>query len=93
MKEIFKHLIKQSAESNTCVLLSNGEWFCGRVIGLSDDELVWFQSIPHSETKMHWTNVIRIKDISQVEFRSDSRPLSNLEKEELGLVLKEELDK
>lgn len=85
MEQILKDIISKGEECNTCVLLTNGEWYCGVVSNLCEKEhLVWFRSQQQEESNRHWTTVIRIQDITSIEFRSDVRSLNSIEKSKVN---------
>ena len=69
-------------------MLPDGTWMWGKIQAVQDD-LLWFRAHPNSKSGMYWTTVVRISAIQAVDFRSDERPLTQMEKEALGLPVEE----
>ena len=88
MREILKQILNGDQLSDTCIYMPDGTWLWGKIQAVTDD-LLWFKSSTNTKSERHWTTVVRIDAIQALEFRSDMRDLTSLEKEHLGLPIEE----
>jgi len=84
MKELLEQILNSGQLSDTCILLLDGTWMWGKIQAVSDD-LLWFRGSFNSKSERFWTTVVRIEFIQAIDFRSDVRQLTAIEKEHLGL--------
>lgn len=80
MKEILEQILKSEQVNNLCILLPDGQWLCGKIQSMNKD-LLWLKSCTNNKTDRYWTVITKIDVINAIEYRSDIRPLTNLEKE------------
>lgn len=88
MKEILKQILESEQVSFTCVLLPDGQWLWGRLQSVTDELLV-FENAPNKNTGRYWTTIVRIDAIQALDFRCDTRPLTEEEKESQGIPIEE----
>lgn len=73
----------------TCLWVNTVGQLMGRITSVTD-EIVVLDAAPNRQSGMYWTSVIRIDAIEVIDFRTDTRPLSETECAEMGLPVEEE---
>ena len=89
MKEILEQILKSDQLAQTSLWVPTVGQISGKIVSVNDDVVV-LDASPNKESGMYWTTVIRIDAIEVIDFRSDTRPLSEVECEDMGLPIEEE---
>jgi hypothetical protein len=89
MKEILNQILNSDQQSHTCLWANVLGSVSGRIISVND-EIVVLEPALNNNGDRYWTTVIRISDIIAIDFRSDPRPLTNIECEDMGVPIEEE---
>lgn len=89
MKKILLQILNSEQIHETCLWLNTTGPISGKIVFV-DDEIVMLDASPNAKSGMFWTTTVRISAIEVIDFRSDTRPLTEEECEDLGITLEEE---
>ena len=89
MKEILQQILNSEQLGHACLWVPAVGQIMGKIVSVND-EVVVLDSAPNKASGMYWTSVIRIDAIEVIDFRTDTRPLSEAECEEMGIPIEEE---
>lgn len=89
MKEILKQILESNQEATSCFWIKVVGSITGKIVSITD-EILTLDAVSNERSGMYWTTYIRIDDIVAIDFRSDVRPLTMEEYEDMGLSIPEE---
>lgn len=89
MKEILEQILKSEQLAHTCLWLNTTGAISGKIVFVND-EITILDASPNSTSRSYWSTVVRISAIEAIDFRSDPRPLTEEECEDMSIPIEEE---
>lgn len=89
MKEILEQILKSEQLAHTYLWVPTVGSISGRIVSVNKDVVV-LDAAPDKTSGMYWTTVVKISAIEVIDFRSDTRPLTEVECEEMNIPIEEE---
>jgi ClpP class serine protease len=89
MREILEQILNSEQIAKICLWLNTTGPITGKVVYVND-EIVILSAFTNSISGRYWTTAVRISAIEVIDFRSDTRPLTEEEVEDMDNSVEEE---